>query len=397
MFLFIRLYCSSVWAASHRIVRHFLDSFFDLFVVAGRQKLINNDTPNKIAADAENGDNSPAAPVTDCFTYTTRLQPQSDLQMIGVGASGQVYKVDDHIVLKTSRVFEPPTSDSSSQAQWLYASDTLFHYNLMKNERTVSRLLEKWPHPNVVEVVDVHHDEGIYLRKYLSLSEIEIPAQPGRILWYQNIIRGLLHIHNFGIAHSDLRIDNILFDQLGQPLLCDFSASSPFGQPNLAQPRPGLPFPINGPSEIISDATDRFAMGSLIFQMEHGAKPELSVDERGTLILPEVQTENDDLDTIIRKAWLGQYSSTTQILKHLESLYNGATQDTGYPRTERVSIESLKHRIKDWRRCRQNQFGKPCKHGMLSFSFLTYLPRLCSPRVANGRPVARLCRLLWLG
>lgn len=35
-----------------------------------------------------------------CETYTVRLQPQRDLDIVGVGASGQVYNVDDQIVLK---------------------------------------------------------------------------------------------------------------------------------------------------------------------------------------------------------------------------------------------------------------------------------------------------------
>lgn len=79
------------------------------------------------------------------------------------------------------------------------------------------------------------------------------------------IVCALLHIHNLGIAHADVRIDNILFDHESHALLCDFSASSPFGHPNPAYPHPDLPVPINGLSEIVSDATDRFAIGSLIF------------------------------------------------------------------------------------------------------------------------------------
>ncbi|KAL9126716.1 MAG: hypothetical protein Q9217_004279 [Psora testacea] len=160
----------------------------------------------------------------------------------------------------------------------------------MNDERTVMRLLEQRPHSNIVKTIDTDHDEGIYLRRYLSLSELEVPMQPGRILWYQDITRALLHIHNLDIAHSDLRLDNILFDQHGQALLCDFSAASPFGQPNPVHPHPDLPIPINGLSDIASDATDRFAMGSPIFQMEYVTNPKLSVAESGSLILPEIHT-----------------------------------------------------------------------------------------------------------
>lgn len=57
-----------------------------------------------------------------------------------------VYKIDEHIVLKTSRVYEPLTSDASPRDHWFYASETLFHFNLMKDKRTVFRLLEQRPH-----------------------------------------------------------------------------------------------------------------------------------------------------------------------------------------------------------------------------------------------------------
>jgi serine/threonine protein kinase len=73
-------------------------------------------------------------------------------------------------------------------------------------------LLEQQPQPNIVEATDTDRAEGIYLRKYRQLSEFDSTAQPVRILWYQDIIRALLHIHSLRIAHSDVRMDNILFD-----------------------------------------------------------------------------------------------------------------------------------------------------------------------------------------
>ena len=294
----------------------------------------------------------------NCITFTIKPQPQFDLEIVGVGAASQIYKVDDLIVLKACRVYERPASDGSLQDQWFYASETLFHFNLMKDERTVMRLLEQRSHFNIVEAIDTDHDEGIYLRRYLSLSELKVPTQRGQILWYQDITRGLLHIHNLGIAHSDVRIDNVLFDQYGYAFLCDFSAASPFGQSNPARPRPDLPVPINGLSKIVSDATDRFAMGSLIFQMEHKTGPKLSVADNGSLILPEVHTGHNDIDAIIRKAWLGQYSSTAQMLKDLESLQNDTIRDTRGSMSQIVSRESLRDRIRHWKEHREKQVGK---------------------------------------
>jgi len=339
---------------------------------------------------------SPSMEQPDCVTFTIKLQPQVDLEIVGVGAASQVYKVDDYIVLKACRVYEHPTSDVSARDQWFYASETLFHSNLMKDERTVMRLLEKRSHSNIVEAIDTDHDEGIYLRRYLSLSELEVPAQRGRVLWYQDITRGLLHIHKLGIAHSDLRIDNVLFDHHGHAFLCDFSAASPFGQFNPARPLPDLPVPINGLSEVVSDATDRFAMGSLIFQMEHNTNPKLSVDDNGSLVLPEVRTGHNHIDAIIRKAWLGQYNSTIQMLKDLESLEFNTIRDINSPITHTVSRKALRDRVRYWREQRRRHVGKqllnyePQRLGFFCLLNLMDSFRLHSPGAANRRPTTSL-------
>jgi hypothetical protein len=49
-----------------------------------------------------------------------------------------------------------------------------------------------------------------------------------------------------------------------------------------------------------------FAMASLLFQVEHGIKPELSVDSDGELILPSIQTNHLGIDAIIRLYCLSQ-------------------------------------------------------------------------------------------
>ena len=98
-------------------------------------------------------------------------------------------------------------------------------------------------------------------------------------------------------------------------------------------------------------------MGSLIFQMEHNTSPKLSVAENGSLVLPKVHTGNHNMDIVIRKAWLGQYSSTAQMLKDLESLQVNAAQDTRGPMPQVLSRESLRNRVRHWRERRDKQVG----------------------------------------
>jgi len=99
-------------------------------------------------------------------------------------------------------------------------------------------------------------------------------------------------------------------------------------------------------------------MGSLVFQMEHGVKPELSVDNQGKLGIPQINTNHQSVDTIIRKAWLGECNHTSDMLEVLKFLdTHGASPSSD---TERSSESTKLHRdqIKRWRECRENNFGK---------------------------------------
>lgn len=114
----------------------------------------------------------------------------------------------------------------------------------------ILRLLQQWPHPHIVEAIDTDQAEGIFLRRYQPLPEGEIPAQPIRIRWYRDIANALCHLHKLRIAYRDVRIDNILLDNRGSAVLCDFSAASPFSQSNFVIS--DLPLLVNGPSPNLS-------------------------------------------------------------------------------------------------------------------------------------------------
>lgn len=123
---------------------------------------------------------------------------------------------------------------------------TLFHSNLLQNDRTVLRVLEGRPHPHIIEAIDTDQPKGIYLHRYHSLPSDKIPPQLLRIRWYRDLTDALCYIHNLGIAHADVRINNAIFDEQVGAILCDLSAASPPGQLNPVFQ--DLPLPVNGPS-----------------------------------------------------------------------------------------------------------------------------------------------------
>ncbi|RJE23418.1 hypothetical protein PHISCL_04226 [Aspergillus sclerotialis] len=84
-------------------------------------------------------------------------------------------------------------------------------------------------------------------------------------------------------------------------------------------------------------------MVSLIYELETGVRPEISLDDHNGLILPQIHTVHDGLDSLIEKAWRGQYNSTIDMLKHAERL--NTVQNSRGPVEQPVSKAELIARI----------------------------------------------------
>lgn len=122
-------------------------------------------------------------------------------------------------------------------------------------------------------------------------------------------------------------------------------------------------------------------MGSLIYRMEHGVKPKLSVDETGALVLPEVQIGHEGLDAAIRKVWLGQYSSTTEMLMHIESFLDNENGSVCWPNSDQPSRESLRDRVRQWR-----ERPREAVRLVVSWVAMSLMVRLCPLWCSNRAP-----------
>lgn len=185
------------------------------------------------------------------------------------------------------------------------------------------------------------------------------------MLWYRDILRGLCHLHSFRIWHLDLRPDNTLLrpECHSRAILCDFSKAGHFGELNTI-PHAAEPVPRTGLAKNVTGGKDRFAMAYLIFEMERGSKPALSATLDGPVILPHVDMGDSGLNSIITKAWLGQYASTSDILAETDALveHEGDDSQPGGPMSPHDV--RLQH-VEQWRRGRLDRYGK------LSMNLLT--------------------------
>ena len=306
------------------------------------------------------------------------VQIQKDLERLDGGSSAYIYAVNHQVVLKAPVTFVPPTNDSSQMAQYEYALYTVCHHEDIENERVILKRLEQTPHTNILQAVSLAHPEGIYLRRHIPLSkrlQSEKASQYVRITWYRDMLRALVHLHKLEIAHADVRLDNFLCHSEGMVVLCDFTCSRPFGQDNPSATGPLESLGVNGHSQTVSDITDRFALASVMFEIETGTKPDLTLVNNNPE-LPAVETGNKILDLVIRRAWLANYQSTMEMLRDIESLYGPSESETGSD-LQIPAIESLQTQVHDWRRLRVRKHGKSSSGKPLTSRLLT-LPRRSS-------------------
>lgn len=287
------------------------------------------------------------------------LQIQKDIQRLDGGGSSFVYAVTSDIVLKAPVTYCQPPEDASSQDRYEFALTTFFYHDDIRNEREIFSVLETAPHPNIIQPIALQYPEGLYLPRYQSLSSILIQELPGPLIrkcFYRDMLSALTHLHGLEIAHADVRIDNLLWEEGGRVLLCDFTCSRSFGGENPSSTIPPEALGVNGPYNQVSDVTDRFALGSVIFEIETGSRPILSFDG-ADLKVPSVQTDNSQLDVIIRKAWLDDFSTTLEMLQAIEDLLPGENLSPGYGVMNSLVIQNLRTQIDEWRVLREDRFG----------------------------------------
>ena len=285
-------------------------------------------------------------------------QVQKDIQRLDAGGSAFIYAVTSEVVLKAPAIYclRP---DASSEDRYLFATETFFSHDDIRIERGIHSLLETAPHPNVIQPIVSEYAEGIYLPRSqplaLSLKK-ELPPAITRKCLYRDMLSALRHLHKFEIAHADVRIDNFLQKEGGPVVLCDFTCSRPFGEADPSFAVPPETVARNGPYSQVSDVTDRFALASVIYEIETGRRPALSFD--GTdLKVPSILTGDAQLDVIIRKAWFNDFTSTLEMLQAMENLLPYEKLFPVYDVMDSSSIQKLRAQIDEWRVSRQHRYG----------------------------------------
>jgi len=205
-------------------------------------------------------------------------------------------------------------------------------------------------HPAIVPVYDVGEEDGqpYFVMRFMTGGSLSDLIAKGRISVYDTaqiiarIAPGLTYAHRKGVIHRDLKPDNILFDDEGDPFISDFgiaklteatgnlTVSGVIGTPAYMSPEQAQGHEIDSRSDI-------YGLGVIVYQMLSGQQPYSADTPMGVVVkhitdpVPEilnmVPSLPIDVDQIIRSSMAKdktkRYSTAVELAKALNMVAFG--------------------------------------------------------------------------
>ncbi|PRP81323.1 hypothetical protein PROFUN_04558 [Planoprotostelium fungivorum] len=144
-------------------------------------------------------------------------------------------------------------------------------------------------HPNIAKLIEcldvddgsscivVEYVQGMDLLDYLYTRPLAKMSEKEAVSIFSQIASAVLHLHDNGVVHRDVKLENIMIDSKGVCKIIDFGLASswtplrllktPCGSPNYAAPELLLRQPYDGPK------TDVWSLGVLLYSLVSGRIP----------------------------------------------------------------------------------------------------------------------------
>ena len=162
-------------------------------------------------------------------------------------------------------------------------------YRIILTEKSIFTFLQKFPHENIIKCIDYYEDyENVYLvfeyipfdlkKIYISTTtEKEKLDKSIKILKICNdILKGINHLHSYGIIHRDIKHTNILITKDNIAKIIDFGFSKVYGKNELITFKCGsllfeAPEIILG--QVNNNKVDIWAIGVTLYYLLYGITP----------------------------------------------------------------------------------------------------------------------------
>ena len=197
-----------------------------------------------------------------------------DVELVAAGGMGEVYRATDSVLGRPVAV--KLLADR-------HAREPDVRERFKREGRAAARLSA---HPNIVTVFDVgEHEERPYIvMQYLSGGSVHDRLRAGGVEpvqaleWLEEAARGLDAAHASGIVHRDVKPANLLLDDQDDVHVTDFGIAAASGFDTLTLPgtvlgTAGYLSPEQARGEPATDASDRYALGVVAFELLTGRRP----------------------------------------------------------------------------------------------------------------------------
>jgi serine/threonine-protein kinase len=195
--------------------------------------------------------------------------------LIARGGMGEVYRATDSILER--KVAVKMLSERHSREEEVRAR--------FRREALAAARLSGTPHVITVFDVGEHKDQPYIVMEYLDGGSVHdrlrngTPVPPGLALeWLAQAGIALDRAHAEGIVHRDVKPANLLLDRDGKVVVTDFGIASTTGMDTLTLPGTvlgtvGYLSPEQARGEPATDASDRYALGVVAFELLTGRRP----------------------------------------------------------------------------------------------------------------------------
>ena len=197
----------------------------------------------------------------------------------------------------------------------------------------------------------MEHLGGGSLVELIRKTERLAPATAAALL--EKIARGVAAAHDLGIVHRDIKPQNVLLDDDGEPKVTDFGLAKRGGRADLTQtgavmgtPHYMAPEQAAGRTKFVGPAADIYALGAILYECLTGHTP-FTADDTVKLLIKVVEDEPSpvrqfapdvprDLEAIclkcLRKEPHARYATADDLAADLHRFLNGesvAARTTG--------------------------------------------------------------------
>ncbi|KAJ1409340.1 Serine/threonine-protein kinase, active site [Sesbania bispinosa] len=142
------------------------------------------------------------------------------------------------------------------------------------------------PHPNILQIFDVFENDDVLsivleLCKPLTLLDRIVAnpnplSEPQAASLIKQLLEAVAHCHRLGVAHRDIKPDNILFDSADNLKLADFGSAEWFGDGRSMSGVVGTPYYV-APEVLMgrdyNEKVDVWSCGVILYIMLAGIPP----------------------------------------------------------------------------------------------------------------------------